>query len=204
MDDKSTEELDDSRAVENPLDAIFGRAVRPFTDPEELRRALPADAPIMLLKKSSDAETVTKELPGGGTLRIPVLDALKNSKVAEWSRASEFDFGRLKHDQVGLVFLEDPSGAPQFRVITRASEGALLLADLTQMLDGVAEMMKGDLVKVFPGGDLLFEQLATGIRTARDEMMAALSRPDGSGKSLIEQFRAQAARPKPAARSKKK
>jgi hypothetical protein len=158
----------------------------------------------MLLRKGAEVESVTKQLPGGGTLRIPVLEALRSSRVAEWSRASEFDFARLKRDQIGLVFLEDPAGAPQLRVITRAQGDVLLLSDLSGMLDAVAQMMKGDLAKAFPGGEMLFEGLAAGIRSANDEMMAALSRPDGSGNSLIEQFREEAGRPKPAPRRKKK
>jgi len=178
--------------------------VRPFEDAEALRRSLPPDAPIMLLKKGAQIETVTKDLPGGGTLRIPVLEALRNSKVAHWRRASEFDFGKLKSDQVGLLFLEETPGAVQLRVITRARGDVLLVADLSGMLDALEEMLKGDFVKAFPGGDLLFEGLGAGIRSARDEMMTALARPDGTGKSLIEQFREEAARPEPQARKKKR
>lgn len=204
MDDEPLDELDDSAPPTNPLDAVFDKAVRPFADAEALRAALPADAPVMRLKKADGGDTVTRELPGGGTLQIPVLEALKNSKVAEWGPASEFDFDRLKRDHIGLVLLEAGSGAPELRVITRARQGTLLLADLGGMLDALSEMMKGDLVKAFPGGDLLFEGLAVGIRSARDEMMAALSRPDGSGKSLVEQFRESARRPQPPVRAKRK
>ena len=83
MDDESLEALDDAAPATNPLDAVFDKAVKPFADSEALRAALPADAPVMRLKKANEEDTVTRELPGGGTLQIPVLEALRNSKVAE-------------------------------------------------------------------------------------------------------------------------
>jgi hypothetical protein len=186
----------DEAPPENPIEAIFEKAVTPFADGAALRLALPADATVVVMRKSDEAMAAERRLEGGATVRVPVLDAIKDAKRSGWHRVGDFDFSAMAPDEIGLLVLEGPDGAPQFRVITRARGSALLLADLSGMLDAVGALATSDLMKSFPFGDMLVEALRHGLAEAQADFVKELSAPDATGKSLLEQFKEHGRRPK--------
>lgn len=186
---------DGASGPQNPLEAVFEAAVRPFESAEALRAELPADTPIVVLRKGDELPPEARELAGGGTLKVPVLDALKNSRLAEWHRAASYDFQSLGRDEIGLLVLEQGGGGAQLKVVTRGRGEALLVADLGAMLDALKAVARTPAFQAFPGGEFLVEALAGGIEAAKRELLDALCKPDASGKSLIEQFRESGAKP---------
>jgi hypothetical protein len=173
----------------NPLDAVFEKAVRPYKGGAALKRDLPPDTPIAIMKKGEELPTETRELDGGGTLTIPVLGALKDAKLASWHRVGDFDFDSLEPDAVGLLLMPRGSDAAAVRVVTRASDGALLVADLDGMLDALKALVDQPAFKAFPGGDFLTDALIGGITAAKEDLGKALAAPDAQGKSLYDQFK---------------
>jgi len=169
-----------------PLDAVFEKAVRPYLTTDALRHDFPADAPVIVMRKAEDVPTETRALEGGGTLTIPVLAALKDSKYASRSHVGTFDFATMDADAVALLL---PKGAAtEVRVVTKAKGGAILVADLAGMLDGVVALADNPALQAFPGGSFLVDALRTGLTQAKDELHAALTKPDETGKSLLEQL----------------
>jgi hypothetical protein len=169
-----------------PLDAVFEKAVRPYTTTDALRNDFPADTPVIVMRKGDDVPTETRELAGGGTLTIPVLAALRDSKVASRSRVGAFDFSAMDPDAVALLLPKGPK--TEVRVVTKAASGAILVADLDGMLTGVVALADNPAMAAFPGGSFLVDALRTGLTQAKDELHAALTRPDASGRSLLEQL----------------
>lgn len=186
---------DEASGLENPLEAVFEKAVRPFDNGAALRAQLPPDAPIILMRKGEELPSETRELPEGGTLKVPVLDALKNSKLAEWHRVGQFDFGAMARDEIGLLVLEGGEGGATLKVVTRGRGDSLLVADLGAMLDALKALASTPAFRAFPGGEFLVDALTGGIESAKRELMEALQKPDASGASLIEQFRASEGKP---------
>lgn len=174
---------------DTPLDSVFAKAVQPFADGEALRASLPPDTPVVLLQKGEELPSRSRELDGGGTLQVPVLAALKESKLAEWHTAGLFEFEGLKNDEIAVLVLEKAGGQADLKVVTRGAQGALLVADLSGMLEALKALVDNPAFRAFPGGDFLVEALRTGIEAARTDLLAALARPDATGKSLAQQFR---------------
>lgn len=192
-----TEPADDKASgLDNPLEAVFETAVRPFESGAALRAQLPADAPIILMRKGDELPSETRELPEGGTLKVPVLDALKNSKLAEWHRVGQFDFAAMGRDEIGLLFLEGGAGGAALKVVTRGRGDTLLVADLGAMLDAFKALAGTAAFKAFPGAEFLLDALTRGIESAQRDLLEALRKPDASGKSLIENFREMAGEPR--------
>ncbi len=130
----------------------------------------------------------------GGTIRAPVLDALKGAAIAGWEHAGSFDFASLGAQEVALVYEPLPEGKAKVRVITRASGDAFLLADLDQMLEDMAALAEHPAVaEAIPWADELFGSLARGIRHARDKFVEDLHAPRPGGRSLAEEFSAKRA-----------
>jgi len=180
---------DDGIASQNPLDAVFEKAVKPFPDAEALRAALPPNMPIVIFDKNTDMVVKEEMRSSGFTVRIPLLEALKNSKASRWSRVSTFDFASMKVDEIGLVVLDGPSGTYDLKVISRAAGGPLLLADLTSMLEAIGAMASMPLINSFPGSEMLVEGLKNGLKEAQADLMRSLAAPDASGKSFMDQFK---------------
>ncbi len=186
-------------APQNPLDAAFEKAVRPFADAASLRASLPPDAPIVGLKKNEEVAIQTREVEGGGTLTVPLLGAIKASSMGGWKRASDFDLDALNDDAVALVVADGADGQLQFHVITRAERGAFLVADLSGMLNAMAALVDNPAFRAFPGGDILVEALVSGLRATQADLAKALREQGaGGGPSLLEQFQAAAGAPRDA------
>ncbi len=179
----------------NPLEAVFEKAVCPYVDAEALQKSLPADAPVVRMKKNEAVPTETRTLEGGGTLTIPVLGALKDASVAGWQRAGDFDFGTLENDAVALLVEETEGGEVHLRVVTRAERGAFLVADLSGMLDGLKALVDNPAFRAFLGGAFLIEALQSGLQAAKEDITKALRQKGAHGApSLLEEFKAAAAK----------
>jgi hypothetical protein len=182
-------DADDGIASQNPLDAVFEKAVKPFPDPEALRASLPPNMPIVIFAKNTDMVVKEEFRPSGFTVRIPLLEALKTSKASRWSRVGAFDFASMKVDEIGLVVLDGPAGTKDLKVITRAAGGQLLLADLASMLEAIGAMASMPLINSFPGSEMLVEGLRNGLKEAQADLMRSLAAPDASGRSFLDQFK---------------
>jgi hypothetical protein len=172
----------------NPLDAVFERAVKPYLSGAAIREDFPAETPVILMRKAEELPTETRELDGGGTITIPVLAALKDAKFASRSRVGTFAFDALEPDAVALLLPRATGSTAEVRIVTRASGGALLVADLDAMLGAVVALADHPALQAFPGGEFLIDALRTGLTAAKDELIATLTRPDASGKSLLDQM----------------
>lgn len=178
----------------NPLEAVFEKTVQPYADARALRESLPAEAPVVRMKKNEEVPTETRHLGGGGTLTIPVLGALKDSSMAGWQRAGDFDFSALENDAVALLVEEAEGGEVSLRVVTRAEGGAFLVADLSGMLDALKLLVNNPAFRAFPGGAFLIEALQSAVQAAKEEVTRALrEKGAGGAPSLLEQFKSQAA-----------
>lgn len=181
--------MDDStEGSGNPLDAVFEKAVRPYTGAAALREAFPADTPVIVMHKRDDVPTETRTTEGGGTITIPVLAALKDASVATKSRVGTYDFDAMDPDAVALVLPRGEAGAVQVRVVTRAKGGALLAADLDGMLDAVVALADNPAIRAFPGGEFLIDALRTGLAQAKADLSESLTKPDASGRSVLDQI----------------
>ena len=198
---------DDPEEGSGPLDAVFEKAVHPYLTTDALRKDFAADTPVIVMRKGDDLPTETRKLEGGGTLTIPVLAALKDSKFASKSHVGAFDFSSMDGDTVALMLPKGKASTGDIRVVTKAASGALLVADLDSMLAGVVALADNPAMAAFPGGSFLMDALRTGLTQAKEELHGALTTPDATGKSLLDHLQdaVQDERPvKPAARSKKK
>jgi hypothetical protein len=187
----------------NPLDAIFEKAVHPYRSGAELKRDFPPDTPFVIMKKGEQLPSETRALEGGATITVPVLGALKDAKLASRHRAGDFDFDTMESDAVGLILMPRGTDGVALRVVTRASDGAILVADLDAMLDAVKELVKQPAFKAFPGGELLTDALLQGISAAKDDFGKALAAPGADGKSLLDVLKEPAGPGKPSAPSPK-
>jgi hypothetical protein len=172
----------------SPLDAVFEKAVRPYLTTDALRKDFAADTPVIVMGKGDDLPTETRKLQGGGTLTVPVLAALKDSKFASKSTVGAFDFSSMDADAVALMLPKGGTGTSDIRVVTKAGSGALLVADLDGMLEGVVALADNPAMSAFPGGSFLMDALRTGISQAKEELRGALTTPDATGKSLLDQL----------------
>jgi len=175
----------------NPLEAVFEKTVQPYADAMALRAYLPAGAAVVRMKKNEEVPTQTRELEGGGTLKIPVLGALMDSSVAGWQRAGDFDFAKVENNAVALLVEEAEGGEVSLRVVTRAEQGAFLVADLSGMLDALKLLVDNPAFRAFPGGAFLIEALRSAVQAAKEDVTRALrEKGAGGAPSLLEQFKA--------------
>jgi len=168
---------------------VFEKAVKPYRGSAALKAEFPGETPLVIMKKGEELPKETRELEGGGTLTVPVLGALKDAKLASWHRVGQFDFESMEADAVGLLLAPRGAGAPAIRVVTRASDGALLVADLDGMLDALKALVDQPAFKAFPGGDFLTEALIQGITAAKEDLGKALAAPDAEGNTLYDAFK---------------
>ena len=140
------------------------------------------------MRKADDVPTETRHSESGGSVTVPVLAALKDSKVATKGRVGTFDFAGMEPDAVALVLPKVAGKSAEIRVVTKAAGGALLCADLDGMLNAVVAIADNEALRAFPGGEFLIDALRTGLTQAKEELSNALTKPDASGKSLLEQI----------------
>jgi len=172
----------------SPLDAVFEKAVRPFASGAELKKEIPPETPFVIMTKGEKLPSEKRELDGGLTLNVPILAALKDAKLATWHRVGDFDFDALEPDAMGMLILHDGAKPLEVRVVTRAAGGALLVADLDAMFDGVKALAGNPIFKGFPGAEFIVDALASGLGAAKADLVKSLTTPDSTGRSLMQQF----------------
>ena len=162
--------------------------MRPYPTTDALRADFPPATPVIVMHKNDDVPTETRALQGGGTLTVPVLAALRDSKVASKSTVGAFDFAAMDPDAVALLLPKAAGKTAEIRVVTKAAGGALLCADLDGMLSAVVAIADNEALRAFPGGEFLIDALRMGLAQAKEELNNALTKPDATGKSLLEQI----------------
>jgi len=166
---------------QNPLDAVFEKAVVPFESPEELARSLPKGSLVMIMRKPKDAPPLTIQTSGGATVKIPLLGALLESGAAERHKVAKYDFSKLSAEEIAVVYQDTGAAESELQVVTRSEGGALLCADIGAMLDGLGKAADQPVFKNFPGGEFLVEALRTGLLEAKRHMIASLKDADKRG-----------------------
>jgi hypothetical protein len=177
-------------AGEDPIGEIFERAVSPYADGPSLRKAVGPKTPVIRMRPDPNPGQGEPTEFEGGTIRAPILDALRNAAVAGWQTAGEFDFDGLGAQEVALVYKPGRGPRGTVQVVSRAAGGAFLLADLDQMIDDLAELVQHPSVtEAIPWADELFGSLARGIRFARDKFVDDIHAPRAGGRpSLADEF----------------
>jgi hypothetical protein len=175
---------------EDPIGEIFERAVTPFETAGALRSAIGADTPVIRMRPDPNPGEGTAEEFEGGTIRAPVLDALRDATVLGWDRASAFEFESLGAQEVALVYEDAEGGKGRLRVVTRGQGDAYLVADIDQMIEDLAALVEHPAVgEAIPWAGELFGSLARGIRHARDKFVEDLHKPGPEGApSLADEF----------------
>lgn len=175
---------------EDPIGEIFERAITPYTNTDDLRKAIGPKTPVIRMHPDPNPGEGTPVEFEGGTIRAPVLDALRGAAIAGWERAGAFDFGSLGAQEVALVYQGTARNKGTLKVVTRGAEDAYLLADLDQMLDDLVALTEHPAVaEAIPWADELFGSLARGIRYARDKFVDDIHAPrPGGERSLAEEF----------------
>lgn len=176
--------MDDSTSTDpsqNPLDAVFEKAVVPFESPEELARSLPKGSLVVIMRKPKDAPPMTIETSGGATVKIPLLGALMESGAEERHKVAQYDFSKLGGEEIAVVYRDTGTAEAELRLVTRSEGGALLCADLGAMLDGLGKAADQPAFKAFPGGEFLVQALQTGLLEAKRHLVASLKDADKRG-----------------------